>query len=159
MAFPPSFAHLMAANNTAFLNAIGARAQLHSLEDLDVRADFHNIVDAGFTNALSALANTVLGSGIPSVAPVSIAYGAAGTPGVPGVPLPDGFPILPAFVPYAGFESPALFNVLLGAYNVQLLDRAQAGGDDEALMDRFASVQRANATGSVLGPGAAVFAP
>lgn len=162
MLYPPTFSNLMAANNTAYLNAIGARAQLRSLESLDFRNDFDNIVDAGYTNALSALANTVLGSGIPSVAPVSIAFGVAGAPPgppFPGAPLPDGYPFVPALVPYSGFESPALFNVLLGAYNVQLLDRAAATDTNEVITDRFGEIQRAYANGTLLVGGAAVFAP
>lgn len=159
MAFPPSFAHLMAVGNTAFLNALGARAQIRSLTTLGFRNDMSNIVSAGFTNALSALANTVLGSGIPSVAPISIAFGNVGAPGAPIVPLPDGFPILPAFVPYTGFESPALFNVLLGQYNTQLINRAQSSSNLELTTDPFTTVQQTLGTGTVLGPGAAVFAP
>lgn len=158
---PPSFAFLMANSNTGYLNALAARAQLRQLQALGFGAGMASIVRAGFQNALSALANTVLGSGIPSVAPVSVAFGTAGAP-APGLPLPslpDGFPILPAFVPYAGFESPALFNTLLGQYNLRLIERANAEANLETLSGRFQEAQNVIAGSQLLGPMVAVFAP
>ncbi len=171
----PSFAYLQGGANTGFLNSLAALSNLRHTAILSTSTNFNAIASAGFNNALSALANTVLGAGVPSTSPVVVTpeltpfvpYAfpppAAAVPaaGLPVPVYPSEFVAAPTagIEPYIGFESPALINSLLGAYNLALVARLGELSRTNATFSDQNSIQLLNSANALTGPATFTYAP